>query len=966
MKKVFTLLIVPLLALLGVNAQTDVTSTYLLNPSFESATSVSTTIESWTNLNNVFQSQSNTSFGKKDGTWYAEKWQGSGNLTNLKLSQHVASIPNGFYVLKAAAFTNNNYGGAYVFANNDSTQVFSTNDYSVIFEVTAGTLDFGFKVVKSSNWVACDNFRLYSLESNPYMEVNVASLSFDVAKKVKSFFVKGVNLTSDLTLTAPAGITLSKTTLTIAEVKAGATVTATYDGATTITEGVISLASGTLNQSILVTASAADAACYQPLYNDRPNIVSDPLLTDLVNFGGWGSKSIVTDYVYCGATSGKITDPSGGSIDVGLTNKLKPNTNYRIKVMVSTNGTGEAQIGIDGATATLIENKFSTAAGEWIALDFGFTTQATLGNINMYINNYSLTSSEVYIDNWEMYELFDAPTLAVNPATLIFDALNPVRTFEVKGTNLVSDITLTPPTGITLDKTTIPSADSYGGVIVTAEYDFAELINNGVIDIKSGTASAKVTVNGFNYAEGTCYEPLYTDKENLIKDPFLNSLSTYAGWGSRQVVTDARAFCFSSVFVSGRCGGSLDYHLTGLVKPYTTYRVRAMVSTNGTGTGKIGISGVASSNVYQPFSTDAGQYIPLDFTFTTGGNINNPNMYLNSCEAETATELYIDNYEMYELNEPSILIDPAVLSFDSQHTLDSVFVIGQNLTENIVLTAPAGITLSTTAITPTEAAAGVRVKLTYDLSADIVDGEVGLTSGTISKKLILSASRYMINPSFERPITEGWTTNDGSMVRQQNNSFPLKSGTYYAERWTNGGGSLAGFTLSQTILGVPNGRYILKASAQAIQQADNTFPGGAYIIANDQGIEVIETGEYSVEANVIDEMLTVGFQVVMTGNWVAVDNFKLIGQPTGLASRSTLKNVHAYILNNRIHTDINLDNNSLGKINVYNVSGVKVAEKVINLNAGKNRITIDKELVNGVYLVEIEADGKFAAIKLVK
>ena len=55
MKKVFTLLIVPLLALLGVNAQTDVTSTYLLNPSFESATSVSTTIESWTNLNNVFQ-----------------------------------------------------------------------------------------------------------------------------------------------------------------------------------------------------------------------------------------------------------------------------------------------------------------------------------------------------------------------------------------------------------------------------------------------------------------------------------------------------------------------------------------------------------------------------------------------------------------------------------------------------------------------------------------------------------------------------------------------------------------------------------------------------------------------------------------------------------------------------------------------------------------------------------------------
>ena len=149
MKKLFTLLIMPLMALMGVNAQTDVTNTYLSNPSFESATAVSTTIAGWSNAGNIMQSQSNTSFSLKEGTWYAEKWQSSGNLTGIKLSQQVATIPNGWYLLKAAAFTDQNAGGAYVYANSDSTEVFATSDYSVLVNVTTGTLEVGFKVKKT-------------------------------------------------------------------------------------------------------------------------------------------------------------------------------------------------------------------------------------------------------------------------------------------------------------------------------------------------------------------------------------------------------------------------------------------------------------------------------------------------------------------------------------------------------------------------------------------------------------------------------------------------------------------------------------------------------------------------------------------------------------------------------------------------------------------------------------------------
>ena len=121
-----------------------------------------------------------------------------------------------------------------------------------------------------------------------------------------------------------------------------------------------------------------------------------------------------------------------------------------------------------------------------------------------------------------------------------------------------------------------------------------------------------------------------------------------------------------------------------------------------------------------------------------------------------------------------------------------------------------------------------------------------------------------------------------------------------------------------------------------------------------------------MDIDVTDGTLIVGFQVVQAGNWVAVDNFRLIPNTTGLRNNHSLTGVNAYILNNKINTDITLDNTTLTKIKVYGVNGIKLAEKEVSLHAGLNRVTIDKELTRGVYLVEIIADGKFAAFKLVK
>jgi hypothetical protein len=969
MKKLLTFLIVPLLALMGVNAQTDVTSTYLLNPSFESATSVSTTIESWTNAGTVkLQSQNNTSFAK-EGTWYAEKLQSSGNLTGIRLSQQVATIPNGWYLLKAAAFTNQNAGGAFVYANSDSTEVFGTGDYSVLVNITAGTLEVGFKVKKSSNWVACDNFRLYAIESTPYMLTGLSTLMFDAANLTKKFTVRAVNLTGNITLTAPAGITLDKTTITPAEAVAGVVVTATYNGSVNITDGLITLTSGTLTSNVTVNATNADSGCFTPLYTNRPNIISDPLMNSLSAYAGWGTKEVSKEYVFCGTSSVKIVGRCGGSLDYGLTGKLKPKTMYRVKVMVSTNGTGEAKVGIDGALAggTKIIKPFTTDMGEWKALEFSFTTQATLGTVLMYINSCETqTATEIYVDNWEMYELFDAPTLSVEPSQLLFDALNPQRTFTVTGANLISDITLTPPTGITLDKTTLTAAEATSGAVVTAEYDFAAPIVNDSIKLTGSSVVGKVSVDAFNGVEG-CYNMLYDDKTNLVSDPLMNSLSTYGGWGNRSISTEG--FCNNAGFINGTAtgypnSGSIDARITW--KPFTKYRIYAMVRTeNGTmtlGVSNVGLGG--DKNFVVPMTN--GTWQQFDETFTTGATAGEGLCFFNGY-AGTGYIGYIDNWQIYELNDPNIVVDPISLDFDPQFTTSSLKVIGQNLTNDITLTAPAGITLDKSTLTATEASgAGATVNATYNVSVPVVGGEITLTSGSLTKTVPVNASKYLVNPSFERDIAQGWTTNEGGMVRQSNASFTLKSGTNYAEKWISSGGALAGINLSQTVLGIPNGTYTLKASAQAIQQSDGTFPGGAFIFANANQVEVFETKEYSVDVTVTDETLNVGFKVVSSGNWVSLDNFKLISTATGLNNKYSLTGVNTFILNNRIQADINLDNTAVTQIKVYGVNGIKLAEKAVNLQAGLNRVTIDKELTRGVYLVEINVGGKFATFKLVK
>ena len=135
---------------------------YISNPSFEDGSKGWTISGFWT--------QTNSSFTKKAGSVYVEKWIDKGTAVgDASVSQEV-TLPNGIYRLTVAAQnqdqndTSKQNTGMYVFAGDMQTPIYTPNDYSVDFTVITGTVNIGVKAEGATgNWIALDNFRLYQI-----------------------------------------------------------------------------------------------------------------------------------------------------------------------------------------------------------------------------------------------------------------------------------------------------------------------------------------------------------------------------------------------------------------------------------------------------------------------------------------------------------------------------------------------------------------------------------------------------------------------------------------------------------------------------------------------------------------------------------------------------------------------------------------------------------------------------------
>ena len=132
----------------------------------------------------------------------------------------------------------------------------------------------------------------------------------------------------------------------------------------------------------------------------------------------------------------------------------------------------------------------------------------------------------------------------------------------------------------------------------------------------------------------------------------------------------------------------------------------------------------------------------------------------------------------------------------------------------------------------------------------------------------------IINPSFENDW-KGWTYK--SMGLQSNSVFDIKAGNVYAEKWTGRGGQVGSGSVSQEISDLPPGNYELTVAAQNIQEDSPTeAQTGAYIYAGSNKTRVTIRDNYKVSFNYVSGKITIGFEAVnATGNWIAVDNFRL-------------------------------------------------------------------------------------------
>ena len=285
-------------------------------------------------------------------------------------------------------------------------------------------------------------------------------------------------------------------------------------------------------------------------------------------------------------------------------------------------------------------------------------------------------------DNFKLYRYvtYNTPVLGASATSLRYDDVYSSSIMTIIGSNLVSDIAITVPSGITLSGTnvinngigsySILAANANSSNPVTAAYDGSGTVN-GTIALSatgSGAVPASSTVAVKASSNAVCFTPIYSDRTNMIADPtFSNSImgfanGGYSGWGPKTIDIKNPHCGAASCYIFGSCwpnGGSLDRALNtangNALKPNSTYRLRAMINSQAsTGSFQFEIEGVNGAGTHTYFQLEnTGGWVQFDKLFTTGASVAEAGIYFNSC---TTTPLitdtcFIDNWEMYDVTD---------------------------------------------------------------------------------------------------------------------------------------------------------------------------------------------------------------------------------------------------------------------------------------------------------------------------
>jgi hypothetical protein len=269
----------------------------------------------------------------------------------------------------------------------------------------------------------------------------------------------------------------------------------------------------------------------------------------------------------------------------------------------------------------------------------------------MFFNNYGCSAKLGYIDNWEMYLAIDQIiTTTATEFSFDKDCANK-QTFSVTAANLTSPIVVTAPAGITMSKATLPEAAAADTITLT--WDGTTAVN-GKITLASGDAKVEMPVRTLTTSSKACFTPLYTDRVNIVPDPYMNDLSVFGGWGTKSSYQNV-----DSAYCGARSGlidasGSIDVPLLGKLVVNTKYRARAMVKTLS-GNFQMGVFGIGTADIVDTVNT-LGVWKEMNFEFNTGATLSsNYGLYFNNY-ALKGKRGYIDNWELYRVDTISAVV----------------------------------------------------------------------------------------------------------------------------------------------------------------------------------------------------------------------------------------------------------------------------------------------------------------------
>ncbi len=511
---------------------------------------------------------------------------------------------------------------------------------TIVFDVTIENNYYVSIKNKSANASMCGAAGFELTKLSEVILTDVDYVLMDEVNKTASFAVTGIELASEIEISAPQGFSVNKTSLPANANKTAVTVT--FEG-TGVQRDFITLKSGNIIKTLRVIA-LKNTDCFTPLY-PTGNIVTDPYVNDINKFGGWGSKSIVSDsaFVYCGSRCGLIT---GGSIDVKFS--MKANTKYRVKAMVWAN-TADAVMGVNGhGTAGGDLNYKITTLKQWIPFEFSYWTGSNPDQTNggVFFNN----SSGSMIDNWEIYE---ATSIDVSKDKIALDETYRSTTVIVTNQKLTEDIQVIAPAGITVEPSVISIQNKTA--TITVRYDGTTSVNGDII-LRSGEVTATITVKSIQ--TNGCYAPVLS-LPNLVPDPNLNDLSLFGGFGTRESVTilatpvvSGVPYCGASSVKIGdgtnACSGGISLENINW-EENAVYRIIAKVKMIGTLNMVLtGVDGEGTSrNLQIPTTSNTWGYV--DHSFITGTGAVKGACTFNNCEGSTAKVAYIDNWEIYKV-----------------------------------------------------------------------------------------------------------------------------------------------------------------------------------------------------------------------------------------------------------------------------------------------------------------------------